>query len=275
MAANKLQWRRIAKGDKLPCQSFLRKKNGEILKLSTGAGVTVGQDAYYLPVDEVIEEIKNYPIEESEDERIRKAILELVRQSSEILEKKNQEQMIAWLEKQGEQKPCMIQWKGDNLKEVIGFTGKDKNFDKWFASFEEYERYVHEHNNIFKLFNKDGSHYEAPVGAWIVKTPDGRIVASKAVLKQNSAEWSEEDEKHIHSIISTIECCKAQYKEAIAVIEQYDSDLDWLKSLRPQSQWKPSDAQMYNLSEAAHYRSAFFSTDVLIGLYDDLKKLKG
>lgn len=41
---------------------------------------------------------------ESEDERIRKAILELVRQSSEILEKKNQEQMIAWLEKRAEQK---------------------------------------------------------------------------------------------------------------------------------------------------------------------------
>ena len=65
MATNKLQWKRIAKGDKLPCQSFLRKKNGEILKLSTVAGVTVGQDAYYLPVDEVIEEIRNYPIEES------------------------------------------------------------------------------------------------------------------------------------------------------------------------------------------------------------------
>ena len=43
--------------------------------------------------------------EEREDERIRKAILELVRQSSEILDKQNQNNMIAWLEKQGEQKP--------------------------------------------------------------------------------------------------------------------------------------------------------------------------
>ena len=66
--------------------------------------------------------------------------------------------ILVWLEKQGEQKPCMIQWKGDNLKEVIGFTGKDKNFEKWFKSFEEYERYVHEHNDIFKLFNENGSH---------------------------------------------------------------------------------------------------------------------
>lgn len=94
--------------------------------------------------------------------------------------------ILVWLEKQGEQKPCMIQWKGDNLKEVIGFTGKDKNFEKWFKSFEEYERYVHEHNDIFKLFNENGSHYEIPVGAWIVKTPDGYNIASNAVLKQKS-----------------------------------------------------------------------------------------
>lgn len=89
-------------------------------------------------------------------------------------------------EKQDEQKPCMIQWKGDNLKEVIDFTGKDKNFKKWFKSFEEYEKYVHEHNNIFKLFIENGNHYEIPVGAWIVKTPDGYNIASNAVLKQKS-----------------------------------------------------------------------------------------
>lgn len=67
MEENKLpMWKPIKIGDKLPCQSFLRKKNGEILKLSTVAGVTVGQDCYYLPVDEVINVIKDYPIEESE-----------------------------------------------------------------------------------------------------------------------------------------------------------------------------------------------------------------
>ena len=90
--------------------------------------------------------------------------------------------------KKVEQKPCMIQWKGDNLKEVIDFTGKDKNFDKWFNSFEEYEKFVREHEGILKLFNEDGSHYEVPVGAWIVKTPDGRNVASKAVFKQKPAD---------------------------------------------------------------------------------------
>ena len=89
-----------------------------------------------------------------------------------------------------EQKPSMIQWKGDNLKEVIDFTGKSPMFNKWFKSFEEYEEYVHSHGNIFKLFNDDGSHYEVPVGAWIVKTPDGCNVASKAVFRQKPADWS-------------------------------------------------------------------------------------
>ena len=95
------------------------------------------------------------------------------------------------VEKQGEQKPTMIQWKGDNLKEVIDFTGKDKNFEKWFKSFEEYEKYVQEHDGIFKLFNADGSHYEVRVGAWLIKTPDNRIVASQSTFVPKSPEKSE------------------------------------------------------------------------------------
>ena len=127
---------------------------------------------------------------ESEDEMIKTAILNLLkiwRNYKDYVCGVHVEDAIAWLEKQGEQNPCMIQWKGDNLKEVIGFTGKDKNFEKWFKSFEEYEKYVHEHNDIFKLFNENGNHYEIPVGAWIVKTPDGYNIASNAVLKQKSA----------------------------------------------------------------------------------------
>jgi hypothetical protein len=73
-----------------------------------------------------------------------------------------------------------IQWKGDNLQEVIRFTGVSPYFNNWFKNWQEYEDYVHSHNNILKLFNADGSHYEVPVGSWIVHTPDGYNVASKA-----------------------------------------------------------------------------------------------
>lgn len=90
----------------------------------------------------------------------------------------------------------MIQWKGDNLKEVCDFTGLYKEgFEKWFNnSWEEYEEYVHEHNNIFKLFNADGSHYEVPVGAWIVKTPDGYNVASQAIYRAKNDIWEKYDQ---------------------------------------------------------------------------------
>ena len=83
-----------------------------------------------------------------------------------------------------EQPEYMIQWTGHNLKEVIDFTGKCPRFGEWFKSWEEYENYVHSHNDILKLFCDDGSHYEVPVGAWIVKTPDGHNVPSVAKYVQ-------------------------------------------------------------------------------------------
>ena len=82
----------------------------------------------------------------------------------------------------------MIQWTGNNLKDVIEFTGKSPRFNEWFKSWDDYEDYVRQHGNIFKMFNDDGSHLEVPVGAWIVKTPDKRCVASKFTLKQPESE---------------------------------------------------------------------------------------
>ena len=81
---------------------------------------------------------------------------------------------------QQEQPNNMIQWTGKNLKEVIDFTGKSPRFGEWFKSWEDFENYVHSHDDILKLFCEDGSHYEVPVGAWIVKTPDGYFVPSVA-----------------------------------------------------------------------------------------------
>ena len=70
-----------------------------------------------------------------------------------------------------------IQWDGTNLGLVLMFTGKCKEFDKWFKSFEEYEQYVRSHDNVFKLFTDDGSYYYVPVGGWLTKAPDGKCYA--------------------------------------------------------------------------------------------------
>lgn len=81
-------------------------------------------------------------------------------------------------------------------------------------------------------------------------------------------EWSKEDKVMLDEIID--------FFENGTVKLQHDLSLyaSWLKSLKERYTWKPSDAQMYNLSEAAHYRTAFWDCDILIGLYDELKKLK-
>lgn len=134
---------------------------------------------------------------------------------------------------QKEQKPVMIQWTGKNLKEVIDFTGKSPRFREWFKSWDEFESYVHGHGDIFKLFCEDGSHYEVPVSAWIVKTPDGYNIPSRFRFVQKPAEWSEEDEFFRQQLIVYCEKCVQDTLAAKCV--------DWLKSLRPQPHWKPSE----------------------------------
>ena len=102
--------------------------------------------------------------------------------------------------------------------------------------------------------------------------------------KEQKPAWSEEDEEHLKSIISTIEMCMKDCEDANAVLGYYDSDISWLKSLRPS--WKPSEEQMEALKcaiadvarfskrggrqvelENEPYYSALYS------LYEQLKKL--
>ena len=163
----------------------------------------------------------------------------------------------------------MIQWKGNNLNEVIAFTGKDKNFDKWFKSFEEYEEYVHEHNDIFKLFNEDGSHYEVPVGAWIVKTPDGRNVASKAIFKNKPADWSVDDRTKVQRICGYLNEIKKYYAD----INEVRECIDWLKSIKERIGWKPSEEQMEALTLAIHDVHEMWYKKHLLSLKQQLKQV--
>ena len=175
----------------------------------------------------------------------------------------------------------MVQWTGDNLKEVVNFTGKSPNFDEWFKSWEEYEEYVHSHGDIFKLFSEDGTHCEVPVGAWIMKTPEGYNVPSKCVVKtakqkptkcsedtvpvrfeeedgdkypvvdyklmgRKSAEWSEEDNEVLQQVIADIEDLIAA-ETSPGFLANYNKHLDWLKSLperfnlQPKQEWSEED----------------------------------
>lgn len=53
--------------------------------------------------------------------------------------------------------------------------------------------------------------------------------------------------------------------------------INWLKSLKDRYTWKPSDEQMLVLELASKYDRVFApeQIDILIGLKEQLKKLKG
>ena len=104
-------------------------------------------------------------------------------------------------------------------------------------------------------------------------------------LVEQKTAWSEEDENHVKSILSTIECCKAQFPNAQAVVEAYNADIEWLKSLKecvqlqPPNQWKPSEEQVGTLKEAIIYIESCESNfkgngHILETLLEQLKKLR-
>lgn len=71
-----------------------------------------------------------------------------------------------------------IQYTGDNLKEVLEFVGKHPDFDKWFASFDEYEAHVKKDSMIFKVITNHGVTSALP-GDWMIKSPVGEFYPCK------------------------------------------------------------------------------------------------
>lgn len=62
-----------------------------------------------------------------------------------------------------------IQWTGDNLPEVIAFTGKHPRWHDWFRDMDEYIAHVRSDGNKFKIFTHEGV-MEAVPGDWIIKS---------------------------------------------------------------------------------------------------------
>ena len=89
---------------------------------------------------------------------------------------------------------------------------------------------------------------------------------------QPEQEWSEEDEERQEETIELLETLIDHPK-----FRNYATTrcVDWLKSLRPQKQWKPSEEQIKAVKEAACYSSVFSekTIDNLISLSKQLKAL--
>ena len=91
------------------------------------------------------------------------------------------------------------------------------------------------------------------------------------VQPQPQEQWSEKDEIMIGYIINDIETVKQQvYSKTLC-----DEEISWLKSLRPQNRWKPSDEQMKALADALSLAKSCGEEGAfdLRTLYEQLKKL--
>lgn len=99
-------------------------------------------------------------------------------------------------------------------------------------------------------------------------------------IEQKPAEWSEEDKRKINRIYSILRQAADTHAFSTSCRLIGDKECielqDWLKSLRPQNQWKPSEEQMEALANALSLakncgeESAFD----LRTLHEQLKKLK-
>lgn len=132
---------------------------------------------------------------------------------------------IAWLEEKlkGEQKPAWDEGDEVMVNSIISFCNFKVNAEKGN------EGVVAASRNILFWLNK----------------------LQYRVQPQPKQEWSEEDEKMIESIIDTINTAISECDvDDIGAKARFslEKERDWLKnrlkSLRPQSQWKPSDEQM-------------------------------
>jgi hypothetical protein len=80
-----------------------------------------------------------------------------------------------------------VQWSGDNLGEVIDFTGLHPSANKW--TWEEYEAVVKEHG--LKIFTLEGI-MDASVGDYIIKGVKGEFYPCKPDIFEATYEPAEE-----------------------------------------------------------------------------------
>jgi hypothetical protein len=78
--------------------------------------------------------------------------------------------------------------------------------------------------------------------------------------------WSEENKCMLNNVIDTLKPLSQTTHSGYAI----NSMIDWLKSLKPQNTWKPSEYELKVLKLAAEKDGA-----CLMGLYQQLKKLRG
>ena len=234
-------------------------------------------DGYYGIIENGVFKIKKV---ESEDERIiriiRKVVIAANNGDMPVLGSKETEQVLAWLEKQitaavipDELVKCYKDFCEKGSKEMaclisaINFVNQQKEqkpeiplmdgdadlyFDNWFQ---------HKGQVSSRQCFEEGMRY--------------------AKRLQKPAEWSEEDEKMrcniLNALIPNLVYSFGKGTSTGTSTYKYDKEIAWLKSLRPQPRWKPSEKQMDALANATMIEMSENHEKALESLYEDLTKL--
>ena len=238
---------------------------------------------------------------ESEDERIKKEIIAII---SNYVDNSNtfKLKMLDWLEKQGEQKLPIEKLPSEmkTIGESLGFTTQkecdeynkmvsdliisDDNFNdsgvKKVQAKSLWHEYYHpiDKDRLFLLISKDK---RASIMSWdgeslksVTFGGGGGIILEgdkfayiDELQEIQKIVWGEEDDDDawMNDIISKVE----------NNLKLNKAEIDWLKSLRLQNHWKPSDEQTKALHDLNLTGNISYAGQgqVLIGLYNDLKKL--
>ena len=200
---------------------------------------------------------------ESEDERTRKRLIEYfegfrmgnveVRWEGLIVQ-----EVLAWLEKQKEQKPA--EWSEDIIRKAIKEVGLTQHQIDWFKTnvFPPKPEWSEEDEKIRKALVW---HLKADVDFVSNGVTKAECLAYLDKQKAQKQEWSDEDKRILKGIIGLVDHNQhynVSNKEMLA----------WLKSLRPQpkQEWSEEDEDMLNscissIEEAKENRYAYKETD--------------
>lgn len=245
-------------------------------------------------------------LRESEDERIRKHLIEIVETYWGKTNEPGKAADLAYLEKQKERKHY---WKPTETDVALfnkavttnktltpteraqldiirskfgccrattcnGIVQKEQKPVDFPTTDEEVKEFLETHPKV-----EVPEKYKTPDFVFSKQEYESHPIISKDTTSVKPAEWSEEDRLHYANVLEALEYvkgCKSDYDK----IEAVKSDIAWLKLLRNrvgkdslQPHWKPSEEQMGALSWMLENARGNIDFDPLKELYEQLKKL--
>ena len=223
-----------------------------------------------------------YPeLKESEDERIRKEIIQSIQDNMCVIHK---DKCIAWLEKQGGQKPAWSEEDEKIIKElsnIIVANSKNNYLGHYYTPDLITKLQSLRHSS--KLLNQEWSEEDEQMINDIIEAIDEQYDVSdyqemvnwlkfikERVQPWPKREWSKEEKARIDKIIDVLDWAEEKGRISYSDWEDY---VCYVKSLRPQSTWKPSDEQMKALEYYMNVLNCNEHKEVLFGLYKQLKSL--